>query len=114
MVTQGRQIFLWLSIMGAVIPLWPFGEWLLINGVNPTLFFADLSANKISLFAWLDVVVAAVVLLLACWRAEFNLTLHQRVSVTLATCCIGVSCGLPLLLYFWQPTAIPVKGADSD
>lgn len=110
---QERQLYLGLSVLGALVPLWSFGQWLMLNGLDTEQFFMDLSANKISLFAWLDVIISAVVLLLTCWRSEFNLSLPQQIGVTLATCCIGVSCGLPLLLYFWQPSVDRHKKADS-
>ena len=49
--------YLGLAIIGTLIPYAAFVPWLLQNGVDIPQFFSD---NPISIFAWLDVVVAPI------------------------------------------------------
>lgn len=56
-------------------------------------------ANRIAAFAWLDVVVSAIALLVAAYSRKF-ISLRQAGIVTVLTLVAGVSAGLPMLFYF--------------
>ena len=76
-----------------------FVPWVAAHGVDLPLFFAELFANRISgFFAW-DVIVSAVVVLAFAFLDE-TLGPRQRACVAAATLLVGVSCGLPLALFF--------------
>jgi Terpene cyclase DEP1 len=90
-----RNVYLFLCIAGAVLPLWQFVPWVQANGLDIPRFFTDLFANRIGGFFAMDVLVSAVALII--WIQ----TERPRYwwAAVLGTLCIGVSFGLPLHLY---------------
>jgi hypothetical protein len=102
------SVYAALTVVGAALPLSRFLPWLLYNGADWRLFFEELFASRVGAFFALDVIVAAAVLLL------FVIVQGRRDRVTglwlpiLATCLIGVSCGLPLFL--WQRERALARG----
>lgn len=88
-----------LTVAGVVIPYYAFIPFLIEHGFNLQLFAKEAFATRIASFAWLDVIVSAVVILLAAFSGKF-ITQKQAVLVTIFTLCAGGSAGLPLLLYF--------------
>ena len=96
---QLRYVFLLLAIAGVALPYMAFVPFLLTEGFNLTLFFEQATANRISQFAWLDVIVTAITILFAAFAGQF-VTKKQALLVTVLTFCAGSSAGLPLLLYF--------------
>lgn len=95
-----KTIYLLLGIVGFVAPYAAFLPWLIEHGPNGSLFLQHLFANRISTFFALDVVVSAAVLLRFSALESRRLRLHGRWIVLAATLLVGVSLGLPLLLYF--------------
>ncbi|OWR30166.1 hypothetical protein CDO73_12130 [Saccharibacillus sp. O23] len=87
-----------LSILGLVIPYMQFVPWLGENGFNLSLLLSEAAANRISSFAWLDILASVVVLI------GFILYEGRRVGVKyqwlpiVGTLTVGVSLGLPLFL----------------
>jgi hypothetical protein len=61
---KAKTIYLVLCAIGAVLPYWQFVPWLMERGFNPTLFFREMVANRISAFFALDVLVSAIVLII--------------------------------------------------
>lgn len=94
-----KTIYLVLCIVGFVAPYAAFLPWLADHGPNGSLFVQQLFANRISAFFAIDVVVSAVVLLLFTSVESSRLRLRSGWIVLLATLLVGVSLGLPLLLY---------------
>jgi Terpene cyclase DEP1 len=95
-----KRLYLALFVLGCALPLSQLVPWLIAHGgLDPRLFLAELFANRISGFFALDVVVSAVVVLswIAAERGRLGLR-HPWLPVA-ATLFIGVSAGLPLLLY---------------
>lgn len=84
-------IFLYLSIVGFIIPYLAFGTWILHNGLAPQTFVHDVFVNGISTFFALDVLISAVVLISLVSRDSY-LTARQRWGVILGTVCVGGSC----------------------
>nr|WP_259398284.1 DUF2834 domain-containing protein [Pseudoalteromonas sp. SG44-17] len=57
------RFYLVLTLLGILLPYGAFVPWVVTNGLDLGLLFNDAVTNSISVFAWLDVVVSAVVLL---------------------------------------------------
>jgi Protein of unknown function DUF2834 len=100
---KARHFYLVCSVLGLVLPYSQFVPWLLEHGLNVTLFFRALFANRISAFFATDVIVSAIVLI---W---FIQTEGKRLRVllwlpTIGTLIVGVSFGLPLFLFLRQMT----------
>jgi hypothetical protein len=100
--TMSRReiVFLALAILGTILPLSAFLPWLAIHGLDVTQFLTDLFANGVSaFFAW-DVIISAIVVLTTLLTDRACLTRAERTAVVLGTLLVGVSLGLPLLLFF--------------
>lgn len=94
-----KYTFLALVVVGVVVPYLAFIPFVAEHGLNVPLLIEQASANAIAAFAWLDVIVSAVVLLIAAYSRQF-VTLKQACIVTVLTLLAGVSAGLPMLFYF--------------
>ena len=94
-----RTIYALLALLGVILPYTVFGPWLVQNGLAVGLLWDAATANSISLFAWLDVIVSGVALL------AFIFTEGRRLQMTglwipvVALFSVGVSLALPLFLY---------------
>jgi hypothetical protein len=97
---KSKAVYLVLCIVGFAAPYAAFLPWLAEHGPNGRLFLQHLLANRISAFFALDVVVSALVLLRFSALESRRLGLRSRWIVLAATLLVGVSLGLPLLLYF--------------
>ncbi len=87
-----------LAILGTVLPYSQLVPWLFKSGFNITLLINEASQTHIGAFAWLDVIVAAVVLIgfiLYEGKKEEMKFLWLPIVGTLI---VGVSLGLPLFL----------------
>jgi hypothetical protein len=94
-----KRLYLALFVLGCVLPLSQLVPWVIAHGLDPRLFLAELFANRISGFFALDVIVSAVVVLAWTWDERRRGGLRHAWMPTAATLLIGVSAGLPLLLY---------------
>jgi hypothetical protein len=93
------QFYLILTFLGVFLPYGAFIPWLSTNGFDIPLLLKEAMANPISIFAWLDVVVAAIALLgFIVVDGKRNQIKYGYIAV-LGTVSVGVSCGLPLYLY---------------
>ncbi|WP_327078512.1 DUF2834 domain-containing protein [Photobacterium galatheae] len=81
------------------VAIWCFLPWLLVHGPDLPLFFNQALANPISIFAWLDVMISAVTLLIFIVVDGRQHQIRYRGLAVIGTLTIGVSCGLPLYLY---------------
>jgi len=101
------MLWLLMSVFGTVLPYSVFVPWLIEHGFDLRLLINQAS-RPIAAFAWLDVVVSAVVILTLAtrqiWRGQ-----HRFWIVIAATCAVGVSLGLPLYLYMEHQ---PAHSAD--
>jgi Terpene cyclase DEP1 len=88
------RLYAALCVLGAVLPLWFFGSFLLDEGLDVDAFFDQMTQSDIALFAWADVAVAGLAVIL--------FAAHERVGrwwlAVLGTVFVGPSLGLPLLL----------------
>ncbi|PIE46750.1 MAG: hypothetical protein CSA42_06990 [Gammaproteobacteria bacterium] len=94
-----KKFYLLMCVIGTLLPISIFISWINEYGLNLQLLFSAIVSNKIAAFAWADVVVSAVVLVV------FILTEGKRKNIPnlwipiVATFSVGVSLGLPLFLY---------------
>ncbi len=93
------RTYLLLTILGIVLPYGALLPWVLEHGLNMTLLIKSITTNSISLMAWLDVIVAAVALLVFISVDGKQHQVKHRYLAVIGTFSVGVSCGLPLYLY---------------
>lgn len=91
-----------MCILGIILPYAAFLPWVLENGIHITRLITDAFSNRISLFAWLDVIVAAIVLIVFILVEGARLGIKKRWLPIVATLTVGVSFGLPLFLLLRQ------------
>ena len=97
-----KTIYLILCVLGFVVPYSQFVPWLLRHGLDLQLFVREMAANRLAMFFVLDVVMSAIVVI-AFLRLEARaLRIRRRWLVPIALLTVGVSLGLPLLLYLRQ------------
>lgn len=94
-----KATLLALSIIGLIFPLYQFLPWFAENGFDIELFISLALSNPISRFAWADILVSAITVLLFAWLSRDCIGLGWVTAVFLGTLLAGVSMGLPLLLY---------------
>ena len=92
-----KRVYLGLAATGLVLPYSQFISFLLENGIDTGLIIHEITAYRLSAFAWLDVVVTAVVIILAVF-GEKNRVKHWWIPVV-TSLLVGPSCGLPLYLF---------------
>ena len=99
-----RHFYLICCLLGLILPYSQFVPWLLEHGVNVTLFFGELFANRISAFFVMDVIVSAIVLIWFIQTEGKRLRVRLLWLPTLGTLVVGVSFGFPLFLFLRQLT----------
>ncbi|WP_083583602.1 DUF2834 domain-containing protein [Rhodococcus zopfii] len=91
-------LFAALTAVGVVVPYAALVPFLFEHGVDTTRIVDEITATRLGAFAWLDVLISALVLLLAAFGTGWIST-GRALGVTLATCLVGVSAGLPLFFF---------------
>ena len=99
---KARHVYLVCCVLGLVLPYWQFVPWLLEHGLNITLFFRELFANRISAFFVMDVIVSAIVIIWFIQTEGKRLRVQLLWLPTIGTLIVGVSFGLPLFLLLRQ------------
>jgi hypothetical protein len=93
-----RHLYVFLCIIGAVLPYTQFIPWVIENGLNVSLLVDQIASSRVAVFGWLDVIVAALALFV------FIISDGRRHQVPglwlpiVGTLTVGVSLGLPLYL----------------
>ena len=91
-------------VLGLILPYSQFVPWIFEHGLNLTLFFRELFANRISAFFAMDVILSAIVLILFIQTEGKRLQVRRLWLPTLGTLVVGVSFGFPLFLFLRQMT----------
>src|SRR6516225_6805670 len=94
-----RWLYLFLAVLGTVVPYSQFVPWLAEHGLNVRLLFTTLLLGHVSAFFGLDAVISALVLFVFIFHEGTRCKIRPLWLPVAATCLIGVSCGLPLFLY---------------
>jgi hypothetical protein len=101
---KARYFYLVCCVLGLLLPYTQFVPWLLEHGLNLTLFFREMLANRISAFFVIDVIVSAIVLILFIQMEGKRLRVRLLWLPTVGTLVAGVSFGFPLFLFLRQAT----------
>ena len=101
---KARFVYLVYCVLGLILPYSQFVPWLFEHGLNLTLFFRELFANRISAFFAMDVILSAIVLILFIQNEGKRLQVRRLWLPTLGTLVVGVSFGFPLFLFLRQMT----------
>jgi hypothetical protein len=99
MTMNAKTIYVLLSIVGAVVPAAAFLPWIVAHGLNIPLMVQELFSNRVSAFFGFDVIVSAVVVAVFAWIEHTRAKAAFWWAPIAAVLCVGVSFGLPLLLY---------------
>lgn len=94
-----KNIYLSLMIIGLFLPLSQFYLWLNEFGFDISLIINTIIEDKLSLFAWLDVIISAIVLIIFIIYEGKKLSMCNIWFPIVGTLSIGVSFGLPLFLF---------------
>ena len=94
-----KRVYLSLSVLGAVLPLYQFLPFLRDHGLNIRLFVDQLFATPVSGFFGMDVIVSSVVLWVFVFVEGRRAGVKQLWAPIVANLAVGVSVGLPLFLY---------------
>lgn len=93
-----KWLYLLLCIAGTLLPLSLFGPWVLDHGLAITLLIGQAFATPVAGFAWMDVLVSAVVVLVFVVVEGRRLQMRFLWLPFLAMFTVGVSLALPLFL----------------
>lgn len=96
---KAKTLYLVLCLAGIVLPYWQFLPWALQHKLNLVLFARELFSTRIGAFFGMDVIVSAIVLIVFSRIEGARVGIRRRWLVMLAILLVGVSLGLPLLLY---------------
>ena len=94
-----KLFYLAMSVLGLLLPFTQFLPWLFEFGLDLPRLLSDASATPISAFAWLDVVVTAVVVIGFIVADALRRNLGLFWLPILGTLLVAPSFGLPLYLY---------------
>lgn len=100
-----KTIYLLITLLGILFPYAAFMPWLIAHGADVPLLWDQLTANPISVFAWADVIISAVALLVFIVTDSIKNAVKHSYLAILGTLLVGVSCGLPLYLYLRERNA---------
>ena len=101
---KARHFYVGCYVLGLVLPSSQFVPWLLEHGLNISVFFRELFANRISAFFVMDVIVSAIVLIWFIQTEGKRLQVRLLWLPTIGTLIVGVSFGFPLFLFLRQVT----------
>jgi hypothetical protein len=93
-----KIFYIVLCILGLVLPYWQFLPWLMEHGIDIILLIQEAGQLNIGAFAWLDVLVSAIVLIGFILYEGSKLKMRGLWIPIVGTCVVGVSFGLPLFL----------------
>ena len=94
---MNKNYYLGLTAIGFILPYSQFVPFLLENGFNFSLIVQEITGYRLSTFAWLDVLITAITVIIVIFEEKNRLS--QWWLPIAATLIIGPSCGLPLFLY---------------
>jgi hypothetical protein len=97
-----RHLYLILCVIGVLLPYSQFVPWSLQHGLDLSLFFHQLFANRIGAFFGFDVIVSSFVLWVFVFSEGGRIGMRHLWLPVLASLIVGVSLGLPLFLYMRQ------------
>ena len=100
-----KTVYLVLCTLGVALPYWQLAPWLFEHGLDLPLLVRQLFENRVGAFFGMDVFVSAAALLVFAAGERRRAGVRGLWPVALAVACVGVSLGLPLLLYLRERAA---------
>ena len=100
-----KTAYLTLCALGVLLPYWQCAPWLWEHGLDLPLFFGELFENRVGAFFGMDVFVSAAALLVFAVGEGRRGGVRAAWPVAVAVLAVGVSLGLPLLLYLRERRA---------
>src|SRR5215203_2041836 len=97
---NNKNLYLFLSLIGLVLPYWFFFSFLNTNGLNVALLIQQLFANNISTFFAVDLIISIIVFWIYMVGEATKLKMKNGWLYILASLTVGLSFALPLFLYF--------------
>lgn len=102
-MTEGKpqllaRTYFGLAAAGFIVPYSHLIPWLRDYGLDVSALITELFSTRVGAFFGLDVIVSAIVLILFVTVQGRRDRVRHRWLAIVATCVIGVSCGLPLFL----------------
>lgn len=100
-----KRTYLILAILGAVIPYAFFGQYIIAEGFNLPGFVAAVFANPPASGFTADLLISSVVFWVWMFyeRSRRIKAIHPAIIIVV-NLTIGLSCALPLYLYFREPS----------
>lgn len=96
-----QRLYLALCVLGTVLSLATFAPWLGVHGIDLPLLLHHAIATPVSAFAWSDVLVSALALIVFVIAESRRLGLRHG-WIALLGLLVGVSLALPLFLLLRQ------------
>lgn len=109
-----KHVYLFLCIVGTVLPYSQFLLWISENGLDFSLLLEQITSSRIAAFGWLDVVVSAVVLFVFMFTDGVEKRVARLWMPVVGTLVVGVSLGLPLFLYLVEVSRELKEGAGGE
>jgi hypothetical protein len=97
-----KQLYLLLALIGLILPYYFFGSFLVAHGLDIRLLVQQLFANDISTFFAVDVIISSLVFWIFLYQEASRYQMKHWWLYILVNLVVGVSCALPLFLYFRQ------------
>ncbi len=98
LISEMKNLYYVLSVLGVVIPMFFFLPWVAEHGLAVHLLVSAALGSPISAFAWADVVVSAVVLLVFMAQENRAGRIPHLWLPIVGLFTVGVSLALPLFL----------------
>jgi len=105
-------IYIILSIVGTVLPLSQFVPWFSVHGLNIPLLLQQATSSNIAAFAWADVLVSGIVVIVFI-VAEGRRLGMRRLWLPLSCIAVGPSLALPFFL-FLRERHLAVAGSNNS
>lgn len=107
-----KLFYLILCVLGAALPLSQFLPWIYQHGLNIPLLFSQAFGSQVSAFAWLDVAVSAIVVVVfTIWEGK-RIGIKKLWIPIAGLFTVGVSLGLPLFLLM-REYHLPTRHTDA-
>jgi hypothetical protein len=95
-----KKPYLFLAVIGFVLPYCFFVSFLIENGLDVELLLEQLFANRISTFFAVDLIITAIVFLAFAYQESERWQMRNWWAYVIATLAVGPSFAFPLFLYF--------------
>jgi hypothetical protein len=107
-----KALYIFLFIIGTIIPYYFFLPFIIRYGLNIPLIITKLSANNVSLFFGLNVLITTIIFITYIIYDQKKIKVEFFWFSIIATLTIGISSGLPLYLYFKERTKQFLKSVN--